>query len=91
MDLRRAVSDFATEGRSLFNRLQSDEQATLTGVDLHILRVQLYRLDHQAADIQTLLYARSDEAVSDAQDSGTRQEGAQPKLKPSKSWTPDRS
>jgi hypothetical protein len=53
MDLRRAVGEYVTLGRELLIRLRSPEEGpTLTGVDLHILRVQLFLLDHEAANMQ---------------------------------------
>ncbi len=42
MDLRRATSEFVTQGRELLKRLRSIEGDTLTGVDLQVLRTQLY-------------------------------------------------
>ncbi|HEY6085838.1 MAG TPA: hypothetical protein VIU63_10610 [Nitrospira sp.] len=59
MDIRSAVSEFVSRGKELLDRLHSDEHKMLTGVDLHILRVQLHLLDNEAATIQNLQYARS--------------------------------
>lgn len=51
MDLRRAIGEYVTQGRELLTRLRSPEEGpTVTGVDLHILRVQLFMLDHEAAN-----------------------------------------
>jgi hypothetical protein len=55
MDLRRAIGEYVTQGRELLYRLRSPEEGpTVTAVDLHILRVQLFLLDHEAANIQEL-------------------------------------
>jgi len=59
MDLQCAVNEFVTQGRDLCQRLQSFEQGTLSGTDLHILRVQLHLLDTEAATLQDLLFSRS--------------------------------
>ena len=53
MDLRCAIGEYVTQGRELLNRLRSSEEGpTVTAVDLHILRVQLFLLDHEAANMQ---------------------------------------
>lgn len=53
MDLRRAVGEYLSQGRELLYRLRSPEEGpTVTPVDLHILRVQLFLLDHEAANMQ---------------------------------------
>jgi hypothetical protein len=53
MDLRRAIGEYVTEGRELLGRLRSpDEASTANDVDLHILRVQIFLLDVQAANMQ---------------------------------------
>lgn len=55
MDLRRAIGEYVTEGRELLKRLRSVEEGpTVSSVDLHILRVQLYLLDIEAANMQEL-------------------------------------
>jgi hypothetical protein len=55
MDLRRAVGEYVTQGRELLKRLRSPEEGpTLTDVDLHILRVQLFLLDHAVSNMQQL-------------------------------------
>lgn len=59
MDLQCIVNEFITKGRDLCQRLQSSEQGTLSGLDLHMLRVQLHLLDTEAATLQNLLFARS--------------------------------
>jgi CheY-like chemotaxis protein len=55
MDLRRATSEFVTQGRALLTRLRSIEGNTLTGVDLHVLRTQLYLLDCEVSNRQHLV------------------------------------
>ena len=53
MDLRHAIGEYVTQGRELLIRLRSPEEGpTATDVDLHILRVQLFLLDHEAANMQ---------------------------------------
>ena len=55
MDLRRATGEYLTQGRELVTRLRSPVAGpTVTAVDLHILRVQLFLLDHEAANMQQL-------------------------------------
>jgi hypothetical protein len=55
MDLRRAIGEYVTQGCELLKRLRSSEEGpTVTGVDLHILRVQLFLLDHEAANMQQM-------------------------------------
>jgi hypothetical protein len=55
MDLRRAIGEYVSQGRELLRRLRSpEERPTVTRVDLHILRVQLFLLDHEAANIQQM-------------------------------------
>jgi hypothetical protein len=53
MDLRCAIGQYVTQGRELLIRLRSPEEGpTVTVVDLHILRVQLFLLDHEAANME---------------------------------------
>ena len=53
MELRRAIGEYVTQGHEILQRLRSPEEGpTVTGLDLHILRVQLFLLDHEAANIQ---------------------------------------
>lgn len=55
MDLRQAVGEYVNQGRELLKRLRSPEEGpTVTEVDLHILRVQLFLLDHAAANMQQM-------------------------------------
>ena len=55
MDLRRALGEYVTQGCELLKRLRSPEEGpTVTAVDLHILRVQLFLLDHEAANMQQM-------------------------------------
>jgi hypothetical protein len=46
MDLRTAVHQFVNDGRDLLKRFQTDEGTSLTSAELHMLKVQLYLLDH---------------------------------------------
>jgi hypothetical protein len=53
MDLRRAIGEYVTQGRELLTRLRSPEEGSMvTVVDLHILRVQLFLLDNEAANME---------------------------------------
>lgn len=62
MDLRRAIGEYVDQGRELLTRLRSPEEGpTATPVDLHILRVQLFLLDLQAANM-TLMRPYEEEA-----------------------------
>lgn len=55
MDLRRAIGEYVTHGRELLTRLRSPKEGpTVTAVDLQILRVQLFLLDHEAANRQQM-------------------------------------
>jgi hypothetical protein len=46
-------SEYVYQGRELLIRLRSPEEGpTATPVDLHILRVQLFLLDHEAANME---------------------------------------
>ena len=55
MDLRRAIGEYVTQGRELLEKLRSPEEGpTASPVDLHILRVQLFLLDCQAANMERL-------------------------------------
>jgi hypothetical protein len=54
MDLRRAIGEYVTQGRELLEKLRSPEGPTASPVDLHILRVQLFLLDCQAANMERL-------------------------------------
>lgn len=63
MDLRRAMGEYVNQGRELLKRLRSPEEGpTVTDVDLHILRVQLFLLDHAVANMQRLRKPPSDVA-----------------------------
>ena len=44
MDLKRSIQDFVSQGKDLYDRLQSDEADTLTQADLLVLQVQLHFL-----------------------------------------------
>jgi len=55
MDLRCTIGEYVTQGRELLKRLRSaDEGPTAPPVDLHILRVQLFLLDQQAANMELM-------------------------------------
>lgn len=55
MDLRRAIGEYVNQGRELLTRLRSPEEgSTVTPVDLHILRVQLFLPDHEAANMEQM-------------------------------------
>jgi CheY-like chemotaxis protein len=60
MDLRCATSEFVTQGRDLLKRLRSIEGDTLTGIDLHVLRTQLYLLEGEVSNRQHLLTSRQE-------------------------------
>ena len=63
MDIRRAVSEFVSQGTGLFHRLRSKGEA-LSDVDLVTLREQLFILDAEADHLQNLKQSRSRTAVS---------------------------
>jgi hypothetical protein len=55
MNLRRAIGEYVNQGRELLTRLRSPEEGpTVIAVDLHILRVQLFLLDHEVANMQQM-------------------------------------
>ena len=58
MSIRRAVSDFVSQGKGLFHRLRSKGEA-LSDVDLVTLREQLHILDTEADHLQNLKQFRS--------------------------------
>ena len=63
MDIRRAVSEFISQGTGLFHRLRSKGEV-LSDVDLVTLREQLYILDTEADHLQNLKQSRSRTAAS---------------------------
>ena len=63
MDIRRALSEFVSQGTGLFHRLRSKGEA-LSDVDLVTLREQLYILDTEADHLQTLKQSRTRTAAS---------------------------
>lgn len=68
MDLRHAVGEYVTQGRELLKRLRSPEEGpTVTDVDLHILRVQLFLLDNEAANMQEMRRPSTPSEVADVQ------------------------
>ena len=52
MDLRRAINEHVRVSRELLHRLRSNERETVTEVDLTILRIQLFLLDCEAANLR---------------------------------------
>ena len=58
MDIRRAVSEFVSQGTGLFHRLRSKGEV-LSDVDLVTLREQLHILDTAADHLQNLKHFRS--------------------------------
>jgi hypothetical protein len=58
MDIRRAVSEFVSQGKGLFHQLRSKGEA-LSDVDLVTLREQLHILDTEADHLQNLKHFRS--------------------------------
>jgi len=52
MDLRRAINEHMNASHDLLHRLRSIERATVTEVDLVLLRRQLFRLDCEAATLE---------------------------------------
>jgi hypothetical protein len=58
MDIRRAVSEFVSQGKGLFHQLRSKGEA-LSDVDLVTLREQLHILDTEADHLQNIKHFRS--------------------------------
>lgn len=54
MDLQATVSDFVHQARALCHRLSTPEGETLTAIDLHVLRAQLYLLNNEVVTLQHL-------------------------------------
>ena len=52
MDLRAAINEFVTQGKTLCQRMRSTEQTMVTDVDLTVLRAQLFLLEHEAVNLQ---------------------------------------
>ena len=64
MDLRRAINEYVNQGRELLKRLRSAEEGpTASPVDLHILRVQLFLLDQQAANMELMRPSREEAEI----------------------------
>ena len=61
MDIQRAVSEFISQGKSLYHRLRSNGEV-LSDVDLMTLREQLHILDTEADHLQNLKQLRSEES-----------------------------
>lgn len=73
MDIQGDVNKFVTQGRELFDRLQSAEGGRLSPVDLYVLRVQLHLLDNEAVSLQNLQsFRRKRQACSDGSDGESR-------------------
>ena len=58
-DIRRMVSDFVAEAKSLCERMLLSDRMKLNAMDLHVLRAQLKVLDAEAANLEYLLSAWS--------------------------------
>ena len=58
-DIRRAVSDFVAEAKSLCERMLLSDRMNLNVMDLHILRTQLKVLDAEASNLEYLVAANS--------------------------------
>ena len=52
MDLRAAINEFVTQGKTLCQRMRSTERTMVTDVDLTVLRAQLFLLEHEAVNLQ---------------------------------------
>ena len=58
-DIRRSVSDFVAEAKSLCQRMLFSDRIRLNATDLHVLRAQLKVLDAEAANLEYLLSSSS--------------------------------
>jgi len=58
-DIRRMVSDFVAEAKSLCERMLLSDRMRLNAMDVHVLRAQLKVLDAEAANLEYLLSAWS--------------------------------
>ena len=58
-DIRRTVSDFVAEAKSLCERMLLSDRMKLNATDLYVLRAQLKVLDAEAANLEYLLSAWS--------------------------------
>lgn len=52
MDLRDAINEFVTQGKTLCQRMRSPERTMVTEVHLTVLRAQLFLLEHEAVNLQ---------------------------------------
>ena len=68
MDLRRTLSEYVHRENDLYHRLRSSEAETLTAVDLHVLKAQLYLLNCEVDKLRTLQKTESKQADSSEQD-----------------------
>lgn len=55
MDIRESIGDFIFRTRELSQQLRSDESMTVNTDDLDTLRVQLYLLDSEVANLRNFL------------------------------------
>ena len=53
-DIRKAISEFVTQGRELCQRMRTTEKQMITPVDLQTLRSQLHLIDYEALNLQGL-------------------------------------
>jgi len=58
-DIRRALSDFVAEAKSLCERMLLSDRTRLNAMDVHLLRAQWKVLDAEAANVEYLLSAWS--------------------------------
>ena len=68
MDVRRAISEYYHQGIDLYHRLRSSEGETLTDGDLHVLKAQLFILDHEVDRLRDLLHTKSKKADTSEND-----------------------
>jgi hypothetical protein len=64
MDLRRDISEYLHRGNELCHRLRSSEAETLTAVDVHALKAQLYLLNYELDNLRKLQQTTSKKADS---------------------------
>jgi len=64
MDIRRAISEYFHRGTDLYHQLRSSEGETLTAIDLHVLKAQLFILNHEVDRLRELQQTRSKKAES---------------------------
>jgi len=64
MDIRRAISEYFHRGTDLYHQLRSAEGETLTAIDLHVLKAQLFILSHEVDRLRELQQTWSKKAES---------------------------